>query len=517
MRNRFYHSPLLIVIGAAFLASAWSGLLRLGWHLPVPYAGFTAVHGPLAVAALWGVLIILGDLDVSGLPWDIPSPRGIYSGLVLVSVGTVILMVGMNATTAFWLIATGHLALVLVFGVAAEARPTRQSVSAALAMLLGSIGYVLFLLDSGPHSAVPWWAASVILFIVGGKQRMPGLGLLAFVGVLGVGIIAAVIHPDAGIRLMGVGQIGIAMWLLRYDGAFGRMIHSTGFSRFTGVCLVSGYFWLMASGMFAGFYGGVTGGTHYDAMCHTLFLGFVAPIVFAHTLVILSHMLELKEVYHRAFYGHLALLHGALLLWVMSNLLLWEQGRRIGALLTVITMFVLPVTLVLVSLKLVGALRKSRAAYLAAGVSLPAFLVGLVLVIAGFTAGMDTLAVLQADVTPTLPPIVETAPERTPFVREYTPEMIASGEAAFTTHCSPCHGTDARGIRGLGKNLVDSVFVVEWDDTTFSAFIVAGRPVWDTDNTTGVAMPPRGGNPALSDEEINDIVVYIRSLVVATY
>jgi disulfide bond formation protein DsbB len=43
-------------------------------------------------------------------------------------------------------------------------------------------------------------------------------------------------------------------------------------------------------------------------------------------------------------------------------------------------------------------------------------------------------------------------------------------------------------------------------------FIKTGRPSGDPLNTTGVDMPPKGGNPALSDEQILDIVAYIRTL-----
>jgi len=43
-------------------------------------------------------------------------------------------------------------------------------------------------------------------------------------------------------------------------------------------------------------------------------------------------------------------------------------------------------------------------------------------------------------------------------------------------------------------------------------FIKSGRPIWDAANTTGLDMPPKGGNPALSDEDLRKIVAYIRAL-----
>jgi disulfide bond formation protein DsbB len=34
----------------------------------------------------------------------------------------------------------------------------------------------------------------------------------------------------------------------------------------------------------------------------------------------------------------------------------------------------------------------------------------------------------------------------------------------------------------------------------------------DPENTTGVAMPPKGGNPSLSDGDLQNVVAYIRTL-----
>jgi disulfide bond formation protein DsbB len=44
------------------------------------------------------------------------------------------------------------------------------------------------------------------------------------------------------------------------------------------------------------------------------------------------------------------------------------------------------------------------------------------------------------------------------------------------------------------------------------AFIEVGRPVDDPENTTGIIMPPKGGNPALSDQDMADIVAYMRTI-----
>ena len=43
-------------------------------------------------------------------------------------------------------------------------------------------------------------------------------------------------------------------------------------------------------------------------------------------------------------------------------------------------------------------------------------------------------------------------------------------------------------------------------------FIKVGRDPSDPLNTTDVAMPPKGGNPALDNDDLYDIVSYIRTL-----
>jgi len=43
-------------------------------------------------------------------------------------------------------------------------------------------------------------------------------------------------------------------------------------------------------------------------------------------------------------------------------------------------------------------------------------------------------------------------------------------------------------------------------------FIAVGRSTTDPDNVTGIAMPPKGGNSSLTDQDLADIVDYLRTL-----
>jgi len=88
----------------------------------------------------------------------------------------------------------------------------------------------------------------------------------------------------------------------------------------------------------------------------------------------------------------------------------------------------------------------------------------------------------------------------------------SAGQTLFSQTCSACHGPAGEGIQGLGKDLTTSEFVTGQTDTDLTAFIKVGRGPTDPLNTTGIAMPPKGGNPALNDEDLQNIVAYLRTL-----
>jgi mono/diheme cytochrome c family protein len=88
----------------------------------------------------------------------------------------------------------------------------------------------------------------------------------------------------------------------------------------------------------------------------------------------------------------------------------------------------------------------------------------------------------------------------------------AAGETAFMGTCVSCHGPDGKGIAGLGKDLTTSDFVAQHTDDELIQFISTGRPASDPLNTTGVDMPPKGGNPVLNETDLKNIIAYLRTL-----
>lgn len=86
------------------------------------------------------------------------------------------------------------------------------------------------------------------------------------------------------------------------------------------------------------------------------------------------------------------------------------------------------------------------------------------------------------------------------------------GKTSFEGTCVSCHGPDAKGIPGLGKDLTTSEWTKGQPDAELILFLTKGRPASDPLNTTGIDMPPRGGNPALKDQDLADIVAFLRTL-----
>ena len=87
----------------------------------------------------------------------------------------------------------------------------------------------------------------------------------------------------------------------------------------------------------------------------------------------------------------------------------------------------------------------------------------------------------------------------------------ARGEALYQRTCSTCHGADGKGMPRLGKDLHDNAFTKGLSDPEMLQFLEQGRPAWHEDNTQGVDMPPKGGNPTLTDDDLLAIIAFQRT------
>lgn len=92
------------------------------------------------------------------------------------------------------------------------------------------------------------------------------------------------------------------------------------------------------------------------------------------------------------------------------------------------------------------------------------------------------------------------------------PADFTAGKALFQSTCATCHGPNGEGVTNLGKDMRGNQWIAEQTDAELIAFLKIGRRARDPRNVTGIDMPPKGGNAALTDEDLAKIVQFLRTL-----
>lgn len=317
------------------MAAMWAGLLRAGWALPKLQVTLAAGHGPLMVAGFLGTLVSLERAVAMGARWMFAAP--VLSGL-----GGLGLIFGLPDWLGALSITVGSAVLVGIFAVIVRQQPALHAWVLTAAAVLGLIGNALWLRGNGVAVIVLWWVGYLVLTVAGERLELSRLLQLTgtvramFVcaaGIFAAGAATAVFSYDLGWRIAGAGLLAMAAWLLRYDIAR-RTVRQPGLTRFVAVSLLTGYVWLAVAGLLA-LAGGVQGLYRYDAVLHSIFLGFIFAMIFGHAPVIFPAVLKLPMPFRLGFYGHLALLHASLLLRVGGDLTHWVPGRQWGSMLNV--------------------------------------------------------------------------------------------------------------------------------------------------------------------------------------
>jgi mono/diheme cytochrome c family protein len=82
-----------------------------------------------------------------------------------------------------------------------------------------------------------------------------------------------------------------------------------------------------------------------------------------------------------------------------------------------------------------------------------------------------------------------------------------AGEKVYARACMSCHGPQGEGIPGLSKDMTQSELIANRTDQELVEFIKLGGVPGER-----LVMLPNGGNPALSDENLYDVVAHLRAL-----
>ena len=348
MANRL---PLMALAGVSLLAALWAALVRAGWTLPALPVPIAAQHGSLMISGFLGTLISL-ERAVALAASVKTEKEGRWSYLVplLSGLGAILLLLGLPKEIGRVLITLAGVGLVLIFIRIYQIHPVEHVVPMIVGALLWLVGSALWLFGASIAYAVPWWAGFLILTIAGERLELARVMMAGKVSrttfliasvIFVAGMPISLFAFDFGLRMSGVGLIALGLWALRFD-ITRRTIRQKGLTRFIASCLMPGYFWLIGGGgLWAVYGGGYTSGVIYDAMLHSVFLGFVMSMIFGHAPIILPAVLSGIEITYRpAFYAHLGLLHLSLILRVTADLTGSPTLRMWGGMFNVIAVLI---------------------------------------------------------------------------------------------------------------------------------------------------------------------------------
>lgn len=327
VRIRF---PLLAGGMLCLVAGVYAGLLRAGIEIPVPAHNLATSHGALMIGGFLGTVIGLERAVALGAPWGYAAPA-------LAGFGTLLFLAGIEIGAAA--VTLSSLLLVSMYGVVLRRQPAFFNAIMALGAMAWMAGNLYWFRGYPLPGFVLWWALFVVLTIAGERlelsrflQHPPRVNVLfaIFAAIALAGVIAAAIGAEWGTRLTGAGFILLSLWLLVYDVAR-RTVKQEGLTRFVAICLLTGYLWLAMAG--AMLLGGteLAPGLQYDALLHSLFLGFAFSMIFGHAPIIFPAVLNVGVPFRPVFYLHVAVLHLSLLVRVGGDIAMNETWRAAGA------------------------------------------------------------------------------------------------------------------------------------------------------------------------------------------
>ncbi len=335
--------PLLAIAIGSLLLGGWLGLVRMGWLLP--FVAKPVDHGPLMICGFLGTLIAVERAVALQRWWG-------YVGPALSAAGAVALLAGIPAASQVLFVLAG-LGLVIAFVVIVRQHTASYTLTMGLGAVCWLAGSSLWMAGWSIPRLAAWWAAFLVLTVAGERlelsrvKRLPNWSRHLFSGIVAwllLGLLAASIWPDTGIRLLGTAYILLGGWLLSFDLARWT-IRSDGMPRYIAACLLAGYIWLAAAGVMMIGFGSRLAGVQYDAMLHAVLVGFTISMIFGHAPIILPAILGREIRYHPVLYAPLVLLQVSISLRIAGDLAGWLAGRQWGGLLHGIAILGLLLTL----------------------------------------------------------------------------------------------------------------------------------------------------------------------------
>ena len=305
---------LMVGAGISLLAGLDGSLLLLGVWSPVTSTRLSEWHGPLMVLGFVGTVICLERAVALGhrLAYLVPAMSGF---------GVIVLLAPLpfdSARAGLALLTLAQLGLLTIY-VPLWRRSHDDAVVIQGAGAFCAAGAAA-LLTTGAHVSqiVGWLACYMILTICGERLELSRLtmarnrALSALCLAVVAALLVSVVSPAIGWRVLGVVLIGLAVWLCRHDVARGGLRRG-GQAAYIGTLLMVGYLWLATAGIVCTVQGPPISRSGYDAVVHSLFLGFTMGMILGHAPIILPAVLQVRLEWTTWFWLPAFLLEASLL------------------------------------------------------------------------------------------------------------------------------------------------------------------------------------------------------------
>jgi len=318
----------------SLVTAIWFGIQRSGVALPLYSPAFVLSHGQLMFGGFFGTIIGLERAVVVKRIWGYLAP-------LMTGAGAVLILSNPGFIGGPVLITTGSLFLLIIFIVFLKRETNFHMLIMATGALAWLTGNILWISGFPIPNITMWWMGFLILTIAGERlelsrilnlNRRKKVHFLFSIVLLWVGMIVTSFNFEHGLHVSGFGMIVLSLWLLMYDLAK-KSIKQKGLPRFIATALITGYIWLGLGGILALFTGGQQAGLLYDAMIHSVGLGFVFSMILGHAPIIFPAVLNVKMIFRGTYYIPLILLHLSLVFRISSDHAGWLEGRMWGGIL----------------------------------------------------------------------------------------------------------------------------------------------------------------------------------------
>jgi hypothetical protein len=325
--------PFIFLAILSLVGGLVAGMIRIGWNLSIP--NLSAHHGAIMVGGFIGTLISLEKVIALKI-------RYLYVVPFTSGASTVLFLFGFPVI-AFSLLVAASFGLVVVVSVFLWKERTLVYAIMLAGAACWLVGNIMLGLTRFYPSAFGWWICFALLTIASERLELmkflpvSSRSILFFFFLL-IAVVVGCLFSFHGIgtAITGLGLAGVALWLMRHD-VVGISIKKNGLTKYVAFTLITGYMWLLLTGIFLMTTSG--GAFSYDLIVHCFFIGFVLSMIFAHGPIILPGVIGISiKPFSNAMYVCLGLLHLSLALRIVGDVFVLLELRKYSGVVTALAL-----------------------------------------------------------------------------------------------------------------------------------------------------------------------------------